>query len=336
MNPTVPPVHSSIATYRSGVAARLAGVPVETLRVWERRYDVIRPRRSASGQRLYSEEEVRRLTLIKQLLDLGHPIGAVANLPTDQLVAMLSALHAIGTTGRVAASAPPMALQVALVGPTVSSRRFREALLRNVSGGLVELTGHSVNVQGATSSLQNVTADLVIIELPTLNDESISAITQVTGLCGAGKAVILYRFASSSVVRHLREAGHDVFRAPSDPDESAALCQALLQLPHTRLERTLTPTDQRKPSPPRFDERSLAAFAEASSTVYCECPRHLVELVVSLSTFERYSAECVSRSPDDAELHRDLQHTAAQARSLIEDAIHRVAVQDGLSLQPIL
>ena len=26
--------------YRSGVAARLAGLPVETLRVWERRYGV--------------------------------------------------------------------------------------------------------------------------------------------------------------------------------------------------------------------------------------------------------------------------------------------------------
>ena len=33
--------------YRSGVAARLTGVPVDTLRIWERRYSVIGPRLSA-------------------------------------------------------------------------------------------------------------------------------------------------------------------------------------------------------------------------------------------------------------------------------------------------
>ena len=75
-------------TYRSGVAARLAGIPVETLRVWERRYRVVGPRVSPRGQRLYSSEEIGRLKLIKQLVDMGHPIGAIATLSTDALDAM--------------------------------------------------------------------------------------------------------------------------------------------------------------------------------------------------------------------------------------------------------
>ena len=58
--------------YRSGVAARLAGVPVNTLRVWERRYKVVGPSLSTGRQRLYSLADVRRLTLIKQLVDMGH------------------------------------------------------------------------------------------------------------------------------------------------------------------------------------------------------------------------------------------------------------------------
>ncbi|PJI53093.1 hypothetical protein CTI14_33225, partial [Methylobacterium radiotolerans] len=41
-------------TYRSGVAARLAGLSPETLRVWERRYNLSDVERSARGQRLYS------------------------------------------------------------------------------------------------------------------------------------------------------------------------------------------------------------------------------------------------------------------------------------------
>ena len=40
---------------------------------------------SASGQRLYSGDDVRRLALLKQLTDLGHAIGSLARLDMQQL-----------------------------------------------------------------------------------------------------------------------------------------------------------------------------------------------------------------------------------------------------------
>src|SRR5215217_4174372 len=73
------------SAYRSGVAARLAGLSAETLRVWERRYGLSDAERSTSGQRLYSAEQVRRLALLKQLVDQGHAIGILAKLPIEQL-----------------------------------------------------------------------------------------------------------------------------------------------------------------------------------------------------------------------------------------------------------
>src|SRR6476659_1932008 len=81
------PADARTARYRSGVAARLAGLPVETLRVWERRYGISDTQRSAHGQRLYSDAQVRRLKLMKQLVDQGHPIGALAQLPLEELLA---------------------------------------------------------------------------------------------------------------------------------------------------------------------------------------------------------------------------------------------------------
>nr|WP_179712022.1 MerR family transcriptional regulator [Paraburkholderia bryophila] len=71
--------------YKSGEAARLAKMPVTTLRIWERRYGVIGPAKTASGQRLYTEDDVRRLTLIKMLVSRGHAIGAIARLDREQL-----------------------------------------------------------------------------------------------------------------------------------------------------------------------------------------------------------------------------------------------------------
>jgi hypothetical protein len=112
----------------------------------------------------------------------------------------------------------------------------------------------------------------------------------------------------------------------------ASLCQGLLRLPPAGPARAVLPIGSADPAPPRFDERALAAFADTSSTVYCECPRHLVDLVLNLVSFEGYSAECANRSPEDAALHRDLQQTAGRARALLENALLRIADAEGIPI----
>jgi DNA-binding transcriptional MerR regulator len=68
------------------------GIPAATLRTWEHRYGFLRPRRSASGYRLYGEEEIARIEQVKYLLGQGVRIGAAmkavveeatSNEPTD-------------------------------------------------------------------------------------------------------------------------------------------------------------------------------------------------------------------------------------------------------------
>lgn len=66
---------SAAPAYRSGAVARLTGIPVETLRVWERRYKVVGPRQSSTGRRQYAPDEVTRLSVIKRLVDSGYAIG---------------------------------------------------------------------------------------------------------------------------------------------------------------------------------------------------------------------------------------------------------------------
>ena len=52
------------------------GIPAATLRTWERRYRFMRPIRSASGYRLYSERDIARILHVKYLLQQGVRIGA--------------------------------------------------------------------------------------------------------------------------------------------------------------------------------------------------------------------------------------------------------------------
>jgi hypothetical protein len=86
--------------------------------------------------------------------------------------------------------------------------------------------------------------------------------------------------------------------------------------------------------PRRWDDAALADFAGRSSTMACECPRHVAELLMQLSHFEAYSAECENRSTADAELHAHLRHVAAASRARFEAALEHVALHEGLLLPP--
>lgn len=86
----------------------------------------------------------------------------------------------------------------------------------------------------------------------------------------------------------------------------------------------------------RWDDHALTEFAGLSSTIACECPAHVAELLRQLSRFEDYSAQCQAISqaakPADAELHAHLRHVAGAARASFERALERIALQEGLLL----
>jgi DNA-binding transcriptional MerR regulator len=62
-------------TYRIQSVARLTGISTATLRAWERRYRLVAPGRTVKGYRLYSDDDVARLSRIKAMLDQGLRIG---------------------------------------------------------------------------------------------------------------------------------------------------------------------------------------------------------------------------------------------------------------------
>jgi len=66
-------------------AARKTGLTPHVIRVWERRYDAVSPNRTGTNRRLYSEEEIERLGLLRDVTQAGHSIGQVAQLPIAKL-----------------------------------------------------------------------------------------------------------------------------------------------------------------------------------------------------------------------------------------------------------
>lgn len=67
------------------VAARRTGLTPHVIRAWEKRYGAVRPRRTETNRRLYSQEDVERLTLMRRSTLLGRSIGQIAMLSTAEL-----------------------------------------------------------------------------------------------------------------------------------------------------------------------------------------------------------------------------------------------------------
>lgn len=73
-----------------GALSRASGVPIETLRTWERRYGFPQPERRRSGHRRYRQEIVARLLLVREALALGNRAASVVPASPETLRQLIS------------------------------------------------------------------------------------------------------------------------------------------------------------------------------------------------------------------------------------------------------
>jgi DNA-binding transcriptional MerR regulator len=281
------------ARLRSGTAARLAGLPATTLRVWERRYQVVAAPRSASGQRLYGPQDVQRLALLRRLTGRGHGIGTIAQLPLDALRALDGA-------------EPPAGATVAVIGTALARR------LAPVPGAPPVL---ATTLDGAESARPERPVFAVLAQMDALQATEAERLLALARRLSVPLTVV-YRFGADAVVALLKARGATVHREPVDLQELA---------------RGLAAQSPAAAAPRRFSDDELAGLSALPTKVLCECPRHLAELVAQLAAFEQYSAGCQVRHPDDAALHRRLLALAATARAQFEQALADVMAAEGLT-----
>ncbi|HSQ50800.1 MAG TPA: MerR family transcriptional regulator [Nitrospiraceae bacterium] len=76
-------------THRIHRVAKLTGLSKDVIRVWERRYGLVKPSRSSNRYREYSDEEVALLRFVKAQMEQGATIGALAAEGHDPLIARM-------------------------------------------------------------------------------------------------------------------------------------------------------------------------------------------------------------------------------------------------------
>jgi DNA-binding transcriptional MerR regulator len=349
---------SAVPLLRSSAVAQRLGMPVGTLRVWERRYGLGSRATTTGGHRRYSPADIERLERIRHLAAQGHALASLARLDLEAL-------------RHIAATSPPRPAQRSsdrrqpqhlpgVTGTTVAIQRLGlvvvgidlQPLLANegdiggvrwiVTGRFDSLTAWQA---GPTDEDGRPSPDAVIVAMPALDAPSLAAVVGTVERLRVPAWALVVGFASTPWLRRAEAAGATLLRGPLQRWQVEAwLRDVVANGASGPGQRGAAPASKGAPiaaepaaalAAPRYAEAELARFAGLSSTVACECPQHVAELLARLQQFEAYSAGCVDRSPEDRALHRDLQAFAAQARTLFELALERVAAHEGIALTPL-
>lgn len=322
-------IHDKQQTFAIGAVAKLTGLSDHTIRVWERRYQAVVATRSQTGRREYSAADVEKLGLLKALTDRGVAIGGIARESTDELRARAASMSELGS------QVPPENISIAILGDFLPAR-FKTAGQELAPLSVVVAENNEAHF---AADITQHSIDVLVLEFPILNADNTAKMRGYMADAGATRGVFIYDFGMKRDTEHLRESGVAILRAPvgiedvkaavvstfagfSITGRSAQIQQPLPAEMEWNIEGSIKPR--------RFSQQQLATLANQSSTIECECPTHLAQLVGSLSAFEVYSASCANRNDEDAALHRYLHRTSADARAMIEEALERVAQAEGL------
>ena len=309
--------------YEIRAVSRLTGVTPVTLRAWERRYGAVTTMRSGSGsRRLYTQEDVQRLSLIKSLVDLGHPVSHVASLSTDELNRRLEQDMMVRAQRPQVGQSP---VRVGAFGPRVAA-----ALNAGPSQRGLDLVTVHTERDACRRLPAGTEIDTLVVEYTGVHEDTRDEVLALMGEACASRALVVYDFGNIASVASLRAPPLGAMRGPVEADELARACIAVSAPVRDARRPDVLPEVSGDIPRRAFSQARLNRLRETATAIGCECPHHLATLVDQLYAFEDYSVQCESRNADDARLHAYLHESTARSRVIIEEALESLVRFEGL------
>lgn len=283
--------------YRIGAVSKLTGITVECLRAWERRHG-LEPAERAGKTRFYSVPQIERLKKIRTLLDQGHAISQLINLPTKELDSRVAI-----EPGKTIS---PASRSVGLVGPNLILAEREEPKNR------LNVQSRWANIETLETQLETIAElDVLVIQVPSLD---LQLVEKFCFLVKKARLIIAYQYATKQDLEDASMLDVGLIAWPADWSDIEYLCLSQAG----RVERSSTR---------RFTDAELIQIATAIPQASCSCPRNLVELITDLSAFAVHAERCAltnnqhpitasTAEATRAELERNLEAFVEQYRLL--------------------
>ncbi len=313
--------------FKIGAVSRITNIPVDTLRIWERRYSVVVPMRSKNADRLYQTKDINRLTLLKMLVDQGHSIGTVARLSNDELSDRLN-VHDKKIISK-SQNNFGQTIHVAVIGE-VLSLQIEHSQINNEH---FSFTGIYHNENDFIENKENDSIDILILEYPAIYEDDIDKIEVLFKQSNAKQLILIYGFTNSDARKILDQTSYKYIQAPVTIDNLQREVTDSIKDKNINSDKQNEIKLEDKAPLRTYTSKQLINLSSTSSVIKCECPQHLSSMIIKLIQFELYSSECINRYEKDAELHAMLGNMAGHARSILEQALTKVVETENLSLE---
>ena len=311
--------------YKIGAIARLTGITPMTIRMWQTRYDAVSPVRTEGKQRLYTERDLTKLSLLKELTDHGDSIGMVAGLTVEELENRLKEQTLKRGTREKQTNQTP--IKVAVLG-------YGFPQLGNADVGAyaapLELVGQFNPENALSNEIKACQPDLLIFQIASLQPDSPGLIEEAIEHSGAQGACVVYAFGPKKVVRDITNGLILPLRAPVNVQELTLAANHLLKsAERPRAEHETAVQIQQR----RYSDPQLWEIVNQPNAIKCECPQHLSHILFSLNNFEAYMKDCENRNTKDAEVHQYLHKVAAESRACLEKAMDKLVEHENLTFK---
>ena len=296
---------------------QMTGISSHTLRKWESRYSLVIPERTSTGRRLYTQNNIEKLVLVRELTARGHQVRLLADLTKEDLEELLSNCDAEESIHPVK--------RILVVGHVLA------ATLRLAKADFpTELSIMSTDaIKWLSHGDYSNDHDLVIIEIPTLGQKVAKQLALLSKGC---RLILVYGFASSTDIKGLRDRGVECLRAPVESSELLRIVKET-----SVQERRSVPEENLGEVPSRrLPDEVIARVSGILPSIQCECPNHIASLLYDLIAFERYCQTCEAEQSKDADLHVYLGNITGRARASFEEALERVASEEGIPLESVV
>ena len=307
--------------YGIGTVARLTGLKTDNLRAWERRYGLGASHKSSTGRRQYTQSDLEHLQLIAALVNDGARIGEIANSERKTLEMLL---RQRGIRGREALSkSKPRAV---FVGAALCKwLDSHQGCISGVDALLARMDLAAIE-ESAFAALKD--SDVMVLECASLSRASVTRIESLHDDALAKRIIVVYQFGNTQWLEELEAAGIAAMAFPPDAGKLAfAIARNIADSEVSAGEGNFGELMTAKPR--QFGAVELAAAASLESTLNCECPKHIAQLITALIAFEEYSASCSVDNWHEAAVHSCIYTYAGQARHLMEKALRTVLEERG-------
>lgn len=302
--------------YTIGTVSRLTGIKPDTLRIWERRYQLGASHKSTSGRRLFTQADLEHLQLVAALVASGTRIGEIAASERRTLEMLLRTRAGGGNAG-----VPERKPLIVFIGQALCDwLKEHQGCLVNVDAvlapcSLLDMDPRLVDDIGEV--------DGVVVEIEGPGESTEDKLSALTATLDTDNVLALHCLSNGRHLEKLEQQGYTLSSFPPDPVALAF---------HLNLSGVVKETGRGAENvgqlvnvkPRLFNEQELAVAGVEQGDTLCECPGDVTELVRSLARFEEYSAGCSVENWQDAAVHACVYAYTGQARWLMEKALRLV------------